>query len=129
LTNGTFKPAPSDDLSGIARPMGNGFDAGAYEYPVLPADANYDQTVDTADFKILLDNYGKPGDFKHGDFNHDGTIDFPDFQILELTFGQALLPGAPFAIAPVPEPSFFIAMLAPAAAMFQRRQRRHPDGA
>ena len=101
LTNGSAVPAPSMDLPGNPRPMGSGFDVGAYEYRVLAADANYDGTVDTADFKILLANYGKPGDFNHGDFNHDGMVDFADFQILELNFGQSLSAGAAASALPV----------------------------
>jgi hypothetical protein len=126
LANGVFKAAPSDDLSGKSRPQGNGFDAGAFEYAVLPADANGDQIVNIADFKILLDNYGTPNDFNHGDFSRNGVVDFTDFQIFELNFGETLLPGGaiPGAL-PVPEPSAMLLLISLSAMQLRRRKRTH----
>jgi hypothetical protein len=129
LTSGSAVAAPPTDLLGNPRPMGVGFDVGAYEYPVLAADANYDGTVDTADFKILLANYGKPGDFKDGDFNRDGVIDFADFQILELSFGQSLPAGAAastLTVAPEPTALASIGMLSGTLLLRRRLRDRQP---
>jgi len=125
LINGVFKPAPTDDLSGNRRPQGNGFDAGAFEYAVLPADANGDRIVDIADFKILLDNYGTRSDFNHGDFSRNGIVDFTDFQIFELNFGETLLPGGaiPGALS-VPEPSAAMLLAIATSTILSRRRRR-----
>jgi parallel beta-helix repeat protein len=112
--------APADDLLANPRPMGNGYDAGAFEYRLLPADANDDGRVDTADFKIVLDNYNKPGDFRHGDFNHDGLVSFADYQILERAFLTTLPPDP--AAAAVPEPDT-LALIGSLACLSVRRRR------
>jgi parallel beta-helix repeat protein len=125
------KSAPADDLLGNARPMGPGFDVGAYEYRVLPADANLDGAVDRFDFKILLDHYGLPGNFAQGDFNRNGRVDFADFQIFQLTYGQSLPAAAAASFPAVPEPSSAAALAAglSAASLARRRaRRRRPHG-
>jgi len=123
--------APADDLRGVLRPMGNAYDVGAYEYRLLPADANADDTVDVADFRILLANYGQPGDFAHGDFNHDGRVDFADFQILERSFGETQAAGGPLPATPsivgVPEPTSaaVLALALSALPLCSRRRRKN----
>jgi hypothetical protein len=102
--------------------MGNGYDVGAFEYRVLPADANDDGRVDTADFKIFLDNYNKPGDFRHGDFNRDGFVGFTDYQILERAF-LSFLPPDPAASA-VPEPAAVGLLLGLSVPRSRRGRRR-----
>jgi hypothetical protein len=127
LLNGVLKPAPAEDLRGVGRPMGNGFDVGAYESRVLPGDANYDGTVNRDDFLILYANFGQQADFKHGDFDHDGRATFTDFLILEANFGRTL--GESGVALSVPEPAgpLGAGTIISLIALLRRRTKRHGD--
>jgi hypothetical protein len=48
----------------------------------LPADFNYDRTVDGGDFAILSANWEQTGDDETGDATGDGTVDGGDFAVL-----------------------------------------------
>ncbi len=64
-----------------------------FEIRGLMADANRDGFVNTLDFTILAQNFGKsPATFSQGDFNYDGKVNAMDFNILATKFGSSLAP-------------------------------------
>ncbi|MEM1013074.1 MAG: Ig-like domain-containing protein, partial [Planctomycetota bacterium] len=71
----------------------------SFTFDVLAGDANFDRTVDLADFGILRANFGSTNSlFAQGDFNYDGSVDLADFGLLRSSFGQTLgMPGSLFA--------------------------------
>ena len=63
-------------------------------------DANDNNVVNSADFTILKNTFGKgpgdPGYDPHGDFNSDNVVNSQDMSLLKLNFGQGgALPGSP----------------------------------
>ena len=87
----------------------------------IPGDANDDGKVDFNDLLVLAQNFGNDGTYSTGDFTLDGTIDFNDLLILAQHFGQSSPVSATM---PVPESSALV-ILAPGAALFVGRRRRH----
>jgi len=62
-----------------------------FEFSFLNGDANSDARVDSDDFNILANNFGRSGtNFAAGDFTFDGTTDSDDFDILAGRFGVAI---------------------------------------
>ena len=56
----------------------------------IPGDANFDGTVNLADFNALAGNFGRQGLWwKYGDFNFDGSVSLADFNQLAGNFGQS----------------------------------------
>ncbi len=88
------------DKDGNFRPVGNGWDVGAYEYgggvPVITptpgvktGDVNGDGKVDIIDIGIVIDNYGKsPIPNVKADVNHDGKVDIIDIGIVIDNYGR-----------------------------------------
>ena len=74
-------------------------------------DANFDQTVNFADFVILSNNFGLTNRlWDQGDFNLDGVVSFADFVILSNNFGLSASPEElaamnAFGATHVPEPT------------------------
>jgi|GEM_PF-6847301 len=56
----------------------------------LNADATRDRIVDTQDFNALAGNFGEGTIFSQGDFNFDATIDSIDFDLLIAQYGKRL---------------------------------------
>jgi hypothetical protein len=54
----------------------------------LPADVNYDGTVNADDRAIVQAHYGQAGTHNEGDINGDGIVDMYDLQILRQQTGQ-----------------------------------------
>ena len=81
----------------------------------VPGDFDLNGVVEFADFLILSETFGIPGNWCEGDANGDREIDFSDFLVLADSFGR---PGA--LLSSVPEPRFnlaFAAVLVLAAVM------------
>lgn len=87
------------DATGAPRIIGNTIEVGPHEYH-LPADFNFDNTVDLVDLAILATHFGQtdpgtPGTtpgaitFTQGDANYDGTVDLQDLAVLANYFGQS----------------------------------------
>ncbi|MFW6146589.1 MAG: choice-of-anchor Q domain-containing protein [Planctomycetota bacterium] len=83
--------APDVDIDFVARPQGEAYDIGAYEYTAgapLPGDADEDGDVDLDDFVLLKTNFGATGaTWGQGDFDGDGDVDLDDFVLLKQNFG------------------------------------------
>lgn len=81
----------------------------------LAADFNNDGMVGLADFDILKNNFGGPGDENTGDATDDGQVGLADFDVLKSTFGN---------VAAVPEPSTVVLALLGALGLigFARRK-------
>ena len=62
-------------------------------------DTDFSGDVTESDFKILEQNFGRPGLWNDGDFDLSGNIAFADFLILNSNFSRR--------VAAVPEPSVF----------------------
>ncbi len=91
----TLAASSVTDAAGSALPNSYSFD-----FFSLLADANHDRHVDTSDFMLLANNFGKAGvGFGKGDFNYDGVVNALDFNILATNFGNTLAPAS----APVPD--------------------------
>ncbi len=91
---GSADLAPDVDVDLVARPQGEGYDIGAYEYVAaapLPGDADNDGDVDLDDFALLKTNFGAGPNatWGQGDFDGDGDVDLDDFAILKTNFGAA----------------------------------------
>ncbi len=100
------------DKDGNARPLGGGWDIGAYEYggsgpvitppPTSPpsqtptptpgtktGDVNADGKVDIVDIGVVIDNYGKsPIPNSKADVNRDGKVDIIDIGIVIDNYGK-----------------------------------------
>lgn len=87
--------------------------------PLLPGDANADDTVDVGDLGILASEWGTVADGRWdlGDFTGDDAVDVGDLGVLAAHFGATRA-------ARVPEPAVAPALLAAAGAMTLRRRRR-----
>ena len=86
---GSAQLAPDVDIDFVARPQGDAYDIGAYEYTdALPGDADTDGDVDLDDFVLLKQNFGA-GDatWGQGDFDGDVDVDLDDFVLLKQNFG------------------------------------------
>jgi hypothetical protein len=92
--------APAFDLGGNVRPMGGGFDIGAYEFPVAPpcaGDFNGDGLLNPDDLSEFITCFFLqlqfPGFCPSGDFNQDGLLNPDDLSefitifFLSLQFG------------------------------------------
>ena len=79
------------DQRRMPRSVYGGIDIGAAE-AVLVGDANFDGTVNLADFVILRNNFGRPSTslFVTGDFDGDGYVNLNDFVLLRNHFGEEL---------------------------------------
>ncbi len=78
------------DRAGAARPMGAGYDMGAYEHQPahLPGDANGDGRVDDRDLNVVLGHWGETGGWAEGDFDASTTVDDRDLSILLSHWGD-----------------------------------------
>ncbi|MEM1013323.1 MAG: dockerin type I domain-containing protein [Planctomycetota bacterium] len=93
----------------------------------LVGDANFDDTVDLADFGILRANFGETDTtFAEADFNQDGTVDLADFGLLRANFGSSVgardLAMMDAWAATVPEPAIATSLIGLLA--LRRRARR-----
>jgi hypothetical protein len=118
---------PAEDQRGVARPLGNGCDMGAYESPfsatfppLVQGDINCDGEVDEADFTSLLRHIGSViggqqvppcpdvGDsvsgFEWGDVNCDGKIDAKDALEIALFKAGVQTPAPPGGCSAVGDP-------------------------
>ncbi|MEM1012439.1 MAG: choice-of-anchor tandem repeat NxxGxxAF-containing protein [Planctomycetota bacterium] len=93
----------------------------------IAGDANFDGTVDLADFGLLRAGFGSSGNVTRldGDFNKDGVVDLADFGILRSNFGSSA-PAADLAMmdawaATVPEPGLAGASLCALGLLWRRR--------
>ncbi len=92
----------------------------------LAGDANFDGTVDLADFGILRANFGQSNaTFDTADFNDDGKVDLADFGILRANFGlnsaSDIASIAAWYAAVVPEPTTATCAIALMGALLRRR--------
>ncbi|MEM7682225.1 MAG: hypothetical protein AAF288_09755 [Planctomycetota bacterium] len=89
--------------------------------PLLPGDANNDNSVDLLDFDVLAVGFGLGpaafGGASIGDFNGDGSVNLLDFDILAVNFGTT-------APATVPEPASWLALAAAPWLAGRNRGRR-----
>jgi hypothetical protein len=105
---GTATLAPAFDLDGKSRPIGAGFDIGAYEFG-LDGDFNADGTVDTTDYTVWRDGLG--------------TIYAPDdYDLWKSNFGETLDGSGSIATVPEP-PSLVLALVLLTATAFRPPQR------
>jgi hypothetical protein len=78
----------------------------------LPGDANFDNSVTTADFTILATHFNQTGaSWGNGDFNFDGVVNALDFNILATNFGQSITIDPPTGSV-VPEPAMALMLFA-----------------
>ena len=86
-------------------------------------DANLSGTVDTSDFTLLAQNFGKTSQsWVNGDFNYDGVVNALDFNALATNFGVQALPASPALGTLVPEPGS-MAILLLGAGLLKRGKR------
>ncbi len=93
---GAFTPVRGDH-DGVARPIGGGWDIGAYEWQpaALEGDANGDGVVDDRDLSILLSHWGQEDATPdQGDLNADGRVDDRDLSILLGHWGDGMALGS-----------------------------------
>jgi hypothetical protein len=86
----------------------------------LPGDANFDGTVNIADFSVVAANFNTTGKWwADGDFDFDASVGIGDFSALAANFNRtAARPSSS-----VPEAFSGAATLAPVAACLRRRRR------
>ena len=98
----------------------------------LPGDANFDGSVNLADFNALAANFGMAtgATWQQGDFNFNGAINLEDFNLLAAHFGQTIsgpdvTPDDWAALSSaIPEPGSAGAALLVAAALCRTAHRR-----
>jgi trimeric autotransporter adhesin len=77
---GTTQDAPRADIRGVPRPMGGGFDIGAYEY--FDPDVNGDEAVNVLDLQLVLNVALGLLALPAADVNLDGAVNALDIQIV-----------------------------------------------
>jgi autotransporter-associated beta strand protein len=94
--------------------------------PDVFGDATGDNKVNALDFNTLATNFGAGQFWQQGDFNYDGVVDSSDFVLLSQNFGRTLPApaslAAPVLGSVVPEP-ISLALLAVPLLSFRRRHR------
>ena len=95
LASGAYQPtilaANIKDLAGNAMAANS---AGSFSF--LQGDINGSGVVDSADFLILSQNFGKTSaTYSQGDLNYDHVVNAIDYGILATNFGQSASPAAP----------------------------------
>ena len=89
----------------------------------LPGDANFSNTVDTADFTVLASHFNQTGkSWGDGDFNFDGVVNALDFNALASNFGQGPMSDPPSPGTLVPEPSTILVIGAMAIGLLNRKR-------
>jgi hypothetical protein len=81
IDTGTAEGAPSSDIRGVPRPIGAGFDLGAYEY--LEPDADGDGVTNAVDVQLVINaalGVAPPG--TQADVSGDGKVNAVDVQIV-----------------------------------------------
>ena len=80
--------APDEDIESRPRPLNEGYDMGAYEYPqIYLCDLNSDHHVDADDLLILAANWAKTGCSEPlgwcqgADFDHSTKVDIADLAV------------------------------------------------
>jgi hypothetical protein len=90
---------------------------------LTPGDFNTDDTIDTADFQILLSNFHNTGaSYFDGDINLDTTIDLHDF----VSFRAAYLAANP-AEGAVPEPAGLLPLIYAGSLLLAFYRHRRPN--
>ena len=77
---GSAESAPSIDIEGNARPCGQGYDIGAFEY-VLYGDLNEDAVVNVMDFARFAEHWHQSGGGLVGDLDRDLDVDSTDLSV------------------------------------------------
>ena len=91
----------------------------------VPGDADGDLDVDTADYHILLNQFGRRLASASADFNDDGVVDLADFVIQRGNFGFPAASDAPGELgAHAPEPGVLLILTFGAAIALPRRRRK-----
>jgi hypothetical protein len=93
--------------------------------PLIPGDANWDDTVGPADALVLANHWGEGDDayWIEGDFNGDGEVGPADASIMAAHWGHSLGSAeGKYSPTPVPEPSLVV-FLAAAFVMLASRRR------
>lgn len=90
--------------------------------PLIPADFNYDWSVDLQDFGVLKDHFGmtQGAYYEIGDANNDGAVNLEDFGILKDNFGRTATPPTPVV---TPEPCTLAVLGVGAFVVLKRRTR------
>jgi hypothetical protein len=108
---------------------GMGFQSGTIKV-TLPGDVNLDTKVDLNDLTIVLVHYNLTTgvDWATGDVNGDTKVDLNDLTIVLSHYNQTL-GAAGAAVAPVPEPSALVLILAGAMGLLGYAWPRRKRGA
>ena len=92
--------------------MLSGGPSGSFDFSMLQqvaatlnGDYNGDGTVNTADYTVWRDMFGRTGQGLAADGNGDGMVNQGDFSVWQSNFGRTAGNGAASANLPVPEPA------------------------